>query len=265
MRPLLLVALASLAASPLRAQSPAAWLQGVMRIVGPLGSDSLPRLERGDSGAIAVSDKAPAEAPAESKFLPWVQEVHRIDKDLDAAYARYREKPGSRAKIDALLKDRAYNAGIFAKMVEPSKDFEAKDPRVSEVLQALLVYLQPLPKRLDAARAGRDQAAKKVERARDRADDSLARLEEADQRRVRAAGLSGRALDKVEAELEKDKRESAQYMGWVRDAYARTASWGEEVKRHESWVAQLALAEDDFKRYAELTNVLVAKKLAPRK
>lgn len=268
MRFFMAVLLAAATAAPARASTAASWLQGVLGVAGSrvAGFDA-PAVGKA-GGALPPRDLMEIAAGAEKgqgdEALNWlVERLVGLDEELDAAYAAYREslKAGDQRKVDALKADRAYYAGIWASAVEPARGFPERDPRITPVLQGVLAYLRPLPARSERLRGELDRAARAVEKARDRAEDALARLDEEDYKMVQEQGLAGTKLEKVEARIAEAKRESAQYMTWVRQAHAAVLAWRGTNLRHRSLSEQSAAVESDFRSHAELARVLINKKL----
>lgn len=252
---------------PAAAAAGTAWADGVAAIAGErfLGSE-VPALKGVEALAARVGSAEALGPEAKGIYrqaLGWADEIIRVDEELDAAHEAYRRTLAAEdaERIEALREERAYYSAVWSRMVDPAKDFEKGDPRVTPVLQAVLVYLRPLPERHERLSAGMADAAKAVESARGEARSALARLHEDDRRMVREAGLGGETLEKVEAAIPPERRESVEYLGWVKAAYRETTDWAEAVKRHESYAGQHARVEADFRRHAELAKALIAKKL----
>lgn len=268
MRIIIALLLAAGSAAPVHASAAAAWLQGVLGVAGHrvTGFDAP---DIGKSGGVApgadlMEVAAGVDKSQADEALNWlVERIAELDGELDSAYGAYREslRPRDLGRVEELKADRVYYGGIWASAVTPARGFPDRDPRITPILQAVLAYLRPLPARSETLRGELASAARDVEKARDRAEDALARLNEEDYRMVQEQGLAGTRLEKVEARIPEERRASAQYMGWVRQAHAKALAWREANLRHRSLDEQSAAVEADFRSHAELARVLINKKL----
>ncbi len=196
----------------------------------------------------------------------WADKIARVDGELDGFYDAYRANPSkaAAAKIEESRKERAYYASVWHSIVDPAKDFQASDPRINPILQALYVYLTPLPARVEKLETGKTAAAKKVESARDSAHAESARLYEDDRKVIEELGLSGKDYAAVEALIASDRKESKEYMGWVKSAYDKTAAWAKAVRINESYAEQYSWVYTDYADTSKLAKSLMDKKLGPQ-
>jgi len=224
----------------------------------------------GKSGSLGARSFTIAQLGDESRTLyseakPWADKLMRADSDLDKLYDAYRKSPGKAAlePIETARKERDYYSAVWKNIVEPSKDFKRDDPRITPILQVLYYYLNPLPARVERLEEGKTEAAKNVEAARDTARAHAARLYEDDRKVVEEFGLSGKGFDVIKAAIIPDRRESKEYMGWVRSAYDKTAEWATAVKVNESFAEQYSWVYVDYTAHSKLLKTLMDKKLGP--
>lgn len=210
----------------------------------------------------ALSDESRA---LYNEAKPWADKLIRVDKELDKLYGAYRSCLTKEAldKIEASRKERDYYASVWSKIVEPSREFKKDDPRITPILQALYYYLNPLPARVEKLEEGKTYAAKAVENARDTARAHAARLYEDDRKVVEEFGLGDKAFDLVEAAIIPERRESKEYMGWVRSAFDKTEEWAKAVKVNESYAEQYSWVYLDYMSHSKLVKILMDKKLGP--
>ncbi|MFA5137969.1 MAG: hypothetical protein WC728_01960 [Elusimicrobiota bacterium] len=221
----------------------------------------------GETKAVPA-DFVVADLGAESRTLyeeakAWADKIIRADKELDGLYESYRTSlsNGAVRKIEASRKERDYYASVWRSIVEPAKDFKADDPRVTPILQALHYYLVPVPERVQRLDAAKTAAAKVVERSAAAWRAQTARLHEDDRKLVEEFGLTGKPFAKVEEAVPADRRESKEYMGWVRSAYDKTTEWVKAVKVNESLGEQVAWVRVDYQQHSKLVKTLMEKKL----
>ncbi|MBI5596374.1 MAG: hypothetical protein HY928_09835 [Elusimicrobia bacterium] len=266
MKTLLALFLCALTAAPASAQ---AWAQGVGTLLGPkvFGAD-VPAM--GKTGALALPGKdgfAPraVKGGLYEQAKAFAAEVIRIDKELDGKYAGYRKSlaEGDRAPIAELKKERDYYASVWATIVDPAKDLPKDDARVTAVLQALYYYLGPVPARSERLEKEVAAAAKAVEKKRDAVNASVARLHADDRKAVEEFGLAEGDFAKLEAAVPADRKESKEYMGWLKEAYDDSIAWGKAVKVHGSVGEQYAWVQADYLKNAKLAKALMDKKLGP--
>lgn len=234
------------------------------------------RLLGADVPAIGKAAAVPVVKPAafEAKSLKgdglftqakaFADEVAKKDKALDAAYSAWRKSlaQADADKVTELRKERDYYAGVWSSIVGPTKDLPKTDPRVTPVLQALYGYLAPLPGRVEKLEAGKTAAGKDVAKARDAANGSAARLHLDDRKTVEELGLIEGDWAKVEAAVPADRKASAEYMRWLREAYDDTAAWGKAMKTFNVWAEQYDWVYADYAANAKLAKALMDKKLA---
>ena len=233
------------------------------------------RLLGADVPAIGKAAALPAARPAsfDAKSLKgdglyaqakaFADEVAKKDKALDGAYAAWRHSlaQADADKVSELRKEREYYAGVWRSIVEPTKELPKSDPRVTPVLQALYGYLAPLPGRVEKLEAGKTAAAKDLGKARDAWNASAARLHLDDRKAVEELGLTEGDWAQVEAAVAADRKASAEYMGWVREAYDASASWAKAMKTFNVWAEQHAWVHADYAANATLAKALMDKKL----
>lgn len=232
-----------------------------------LGSD-VPAM--GKTGALALPAKG-GFAPKEIKGGLYEQakafaaEVIRIDKALDIKYADYRWNQGEAdlTAIADLRKERDYYASVWSTIVDPAKDLAKDDPRVTAVLQALYYYLGPIPARSEKLEKGLAAAAKAVEQKRDAVNASVARLHADDRKAVEEFGLAEGDFAKLEAAVPAERKESKEYMGWLKEAYDSSIAWGKAVRVHSSFSEQYSWVQADYLKNAKLAKQLMDKKLGP--
>lgn len=266
MKTLLSIVLCAATAAPASAQ---VWAQGVGTLLGPRAFDvDAPAL--GKTGALALPGKegfAPrgVKGGLFEQAKAFAAEVIRIDKELDGKYAAYRKSLAEedRAPIAELRKEREYYASVWATIVDPAKDLPKDDARVTAVLQALYYYLGPIPARSEKLEKELAAAAKAVEKRRDAVNASAARLHADDRKAVEEFGLAEGDYAKVEAAIPADRKESKEYMGWVKEAYDDSIVWGKAVKVHSSVGEQYAWVQADYLKNAKLAKALMDKKLGP--
>lgn len=196
----------------------------------------------------------------------WADKIARVDTELDGLYDAYRANPSkaAAAKIEESRKERAYYSSVWHSIVDPAKEFSASDPRINPILQALYVYLTPLPARVEKLEAGKTAAAKAVERARDAAHAEAARLYEDDRKVIEELGLGGKDFAAIEALIASDRKESKEYMGWVKSAYDKTAAWAKAVRINEAYAEQYSWVYTDYAETSKLAKSLMDKKLGPQ-
>lgn len=207
--------------------------------------------------------KAFADGGLYAQAKAFAGEIARVDKSLDARYGTWRKSlsEADRAAVDGLLKERAYYAGVWASIVEPARDFAKADPRVTPVLQALHLYLSPMAGRVERLETGKAAAAKSLAKARDAWNASAARLHLDDRKSVEELGLTEGDWAKVEAAVAEDRKASAEYMGWVREAYDRSTDWAKAMRVYNAWAEQHDWVLKDYAKNAELAKALTDKKL----
>ncbi|MDE2291544.1 MAG: hypothetical protein KGL53_05630, partial [Elusimicrobia bacterium] len=243
-------------------------LQGAMRVAGPgLAALDVPALG-GLRMAAAPQAFRPMDLESGAKGLAaeaksWADKIAQVDRELDGEYDAYRTSlaQADADKVAASLKERAYYASVWKSIVAPAKDLPAADPRVNPILQALYGYLAPLPARAQRLQRGKAASAKAVEAARDAARASSARLTEADRKTVEELGMSGGSFEDVSAKVDDMHKASPEYMGWLREAYDKTAAWAKAVKVDSSWADQYAWVYADYLENATLAKALSDKEL----
>lgn len=224
----------------------------------------------GKAGALAVPPKGAFSPKAVKGGLyeqakAFAAEVIRIDKELDGKYASYRKTQAEAdlAAIAELRKEREYYASVWGTIVEPAKDLAKDDARVTAVLQALYFYLGPIPARSERLEKEVAAAAKAVEKSRDAVNASVARLHPDDRKAVEEFGLAEGDFAKLEAAVPAERKESKEYMGWLKEAYDDSIVWGKAVKVHSSASEQYAWVQADYLKNAKLAKQLMDKKLGP--
>jgi hypothetical protein len=193
----------------------------------------------------------------------FADEVAKSDKALDAAYGAWRKSlaQADADKVAELRKERDYYAGVWTSIVQPTRDLPKSDARVTPVLQALYGYLAPLQGRVEKLEAGKTAAAKDLGKARDAANASAARLHLDDRKAVEELGLTDGDWAKVEAAVAADRKASAEYMRWVREAYDDSAAWAKGMKTFNVWAEQYDWVHADYAKNAKLAKDLMDKKL----
>ncbi|MBI3297686.1 MAG: hypothetical protein HYZ75_05950 [Elusimicrobia bacterium] len=243
------------------------WAQALAGVAGSrfLSAD-VPAL--GKTGAIAAPKRAAFSPTAAKGGLleqaeAFADEVIRVDKALDGAYAAYR-KSLSDADLDALAplrRERDYYAGVWRSIVEPTRALPKDDARVTPVLQALYRYLSPIPARVEKLEKAKAVSAKAVEKASAATGAAEARLHEDDRKSLQQFGLIEVDWAKLEATIDPMRKESPEYMGWVKEAFETSVAWRKTVKVDASLAEQYTWVNADYVRNSKLAKDLMDKKL----
>lgn len=266
MKNLMSVVLVASMAAPASAQT---WAQSIQSVAGArFMASEVPAL--GKSGAVASPQRGFASSANKGGGLyeqakGFAAEVIRVDKALDSRYDAYRKSlaPADLAALEPLKKEREYYGAIWRSIVEPARDLPKEDARISPVLQALYYYLGPIPARAEKLEKAKAASAKAVELASAAAGGASARLHLDDRKAVEEFGLIEGDFAQVSAAVADERKASVEYMGWVKEAYEKTAAWAKAIKIDASLGEQQAWVYADYLKNAKLAKDLMDKKLGP--